>query len=122
MGDHNSPPRCRSARLQRGALLAVAGFVFYLGLSSWRIQGMAQVRSAEGPQRATRTEQDGFVGSGRCLPCHQNIYDKFSKTNMGRSMTRVTPGLLANLVTSATVHDEKLDQHLRFSLAMESCF
>src|SRR5882762_10482803 len=69
MGDHSSPPRCRSARLQRGALLAVAGFVFYLGLSSWRIQGMAQVRSAEGPQRATRTEQDGFVGSGRCAPC-----------------------------------------------------
>ena len=111
MGDHNSPPRCRSARLQRGALLAGAGFVFCLGLSSWRIQGMAKLQSAEGPQRATRTEQDGFVGSGSCLPCHQNIYDKFSKTNMGRSMSRVTPGLLANLVTSSALHDEKLDQH-----------
>jgi len=60
---------------------------------------------------SNKTEQDGFVGSGSCLPCHQNIYDKFSKTNMGRSMTRVTPGLLANLVTSAALHDEKLDQH-----------
>jgi len=33
------------------------------------------------------------------------------RRNMGRSMTRVTPGLLANLVTSAALHDEKLDQH-----------
>jgi len=82
-----------------------------LGLASWQIQGMAKVRSAGSLHNAIGTVQDGFVGSQSCLPCHQNIYDKFSKTNMGRSMTRVTPGLLANLVTSATVHDEKLDQH-----------
>jgi hypothetical protein len=30
---------------------------------------------------------------------------------MGRSMTRVTPGLLANLVTSGSSFDEKLNQH-----------
>jgi len=40
---------------------------------------------------------------------------KFSKTNMGRSDARVTPGLLANLVASAALHDEKLDQHFEVS-------
>jgi hypothetical protein len=45
------------------------------------------------------------------VPCHQNIYDKFAKTSMGRSMTPVTPGLLANLVTSGSSYDEKVDQH-----------
>ena len=111
MGDHNSPTRCRSTRLQRGALLAVAGFVLYLGLASWQIQGMAKVRPAGSLHKATGTVQDGFVGSQSCLPCHRNIYDKFAKTNMGRSMTRVTPGLLANLVTAGSLYEEKLDQH-----------
>ena len=111
MSGHNSPPRCRSASLQRGALLAVAGFVSCFGLASWQIQGMAKVRSVGSLHKATGTVHDGFVGSRSCLPCHQNIYDKFAKTNMGRSMTRVTPGLLANLLTSASSHDEKLDQH-----------
>src|SRR6266853_4906888 len=111
MDDHNSLPRCRSTRLKRGALLAAAGLMFCLGLASWQIQGMAKVRSAGSLHNAIGTEQDGFVGSQSCSPCHQNIYDKFAKTNMGRSMTRVAPGLLENLVTSASLHDEKLDQH-----------
>jgi hypothetical protein len=111
MDDHNSPPRCRSTHIQRGALLAAAGLMFCLGLASWQIQGMTKARSADSLHNATGTEQDGFVGSQSCSPCHQNIYDKFAKTNMGRSMTRVTPGLLVNLVTSASLHDEKLEQH-----------
>ncbi len=111
MGDHNSPPRCRSTRLQRGGLLAIAGLVFYVGLASRQIQGMAKAGSPGSLHQATKTVQDGFVGSRSCSPCHQNIYDKFAKTNMGRSMTRVTPGLLANLVTAGSLYDEKLDQH-----------
>ena len=111
MDDHNSLPRGRSTRLKRRALLAAAGLMFCLGLASWQIQGMAKVRSAGSLHNAIGTVQDGFVGSQSCLPCHQNIYDKFAKTNMGRSMTRVAPGLLENLVTSASLHDEKLDQY-----------
>jgi hypothetical protein len=113
MGDYNSPTRYRARRLHQGALLAVAGFVFYLGLASWQLQGIAMVRSEVTTRlhNPTKSAQDGFVGSRNCVPCHQNIYDKFAKTNMGRSMTRVTPELLANLVTSGSSYDEKLDQH-----------
>ncbi|HYT19929.1 MAG TPA: hypothetical protein VEW05_06810 [Candidatus Polarisedimenticolia bacterium] len=113
MGAYNSPIGCWATRLRQGALPAITGFVFCLGLASAQIPGIATVRSAGStrPQNATKTVQDGFVGSRSCLPCHQNIYDKFIKTGMGRSMMRVTPEVLANLVTSGSAYDEKLDQH-----------
>ena len=113
MSGYNPSTRHRATLLRQGALLAVAGFVFYLGLASGEFQGITKVRSAGATrlQNATKTVQGGFVGSRSCIPCHQNIYDKFAKTNMGRSMTRVTRRLLANLVASGSLYDEKLDQH-----------
>jgi len=112
MGDYNSPTSS-AARLRQQVLPAIAGLVLCLGFAGWQFQGIKAVRSAETTRlkNATHNGQDGFVGSRGCLPCHQNIYDKFAKTNMGRSMTRVNPGLLANLVTYASPYDEKLDQH-----------
>jgi len=111
MGNCSSPTSSRVTRLRRGALLAVAGFVFWFGLASWQIQGMAKDQSAGSRHKAKSTMQDGFVGSLGCKPCHQTIYDSFAKTSMGRSMTRVTPGLLTNLATSGSLDDAKLDQH-----------
>jgi hypothetical protein len=113
MGDYDFLTRSRATRLRQGALLAVGGLVFYMQLASWQFQGIAEVRSAGTTrlENATKSVQDGFVGSRSCVPCHQSIYNSFAKTNMGRSMTRVTPGLLANLVTSASSYDETFDQH-----------
>src|SRR5260221_7069888 len=111
MGVYNSPIGCCAIRLRQGALPAIIGFVFYLGLVFEQSQGIAKVRSAGTSSNATKTMQDGFVGSRSCVPCHKNIYDKFAETSMGRSMTRVTPELLANLVTSGSSYDEKLNQH-----------
>lgn len=67
--------------------------------------------SAADGDRASKLRQDGFVGSQACLPCHQHIYETYSKTSMGRSMRRVTPALMANLITSGSFYDAKLDQH-----------
>ena len=111
MGAYHSLIGCWATRLRQGALAALISFAFYLGLVSGLSQGIAKVRSAESSSNATKTMQDGFVGSRSCAPCHKNIYDKFAETSMGRSMTRVTPGLLANLVTSGSSYDEKLNQH-----------
>jgi hypothetical protein len=113
MGDYNSDTRCRVTRLRQGALVAVVGFVSCVGLPYWQFKGMAKVRSTGTThvQNPTKTARAGFVGSRSCVPCHQNIYDKFAKTNMGRSMTQVTPGLLASLVTSGSWYDEKRGQH-----------
>ena len=113
MSDYNSSTRYPATPLRQGALLAVAGFVFYLGLASWQLQGIATAQSGSTIrlQNAARTAPDGFVGSRSCVPCHRDIYNKFVKTNMGRSMTRVTPALLGNLVTSGSSYDAKIDQH-----------
>jgi Tetratricopeptide repeat len=113
MGAYNSPSGSWATFLRQGALPAVAGLVFYLGLVSGHGRGIAEVRAA-GPRslrKTTKTVPDVFVGSRSCVPCHQNIYDKFAKTGMGRSMTRVTPELLSKLLTSGTSYDEKLNQH-----------
>ena len=113
MDDYNSSTHRWALRLGRGALSAIAGFAFYLGLASIQFHGADNLRWAGAThlENPTETAQDGFVGSRSCVPCHQNIYDKFTKTNMGRSMTRVTPGPPANLVSSGSLYDEKLDQH-----------
>jgi Tetratricopeptide repeat len=112
MGTYNSPTDCWATFFRRGALPAVAGFVFYLGLVSGHGRGIAEIQAAgrKSPD-ATTTMQDTFVGSRSCVPCHQEIYDKYVKTSMGHSMRRVTPELLANLATSGSSYDEKLNQH-----------
>src|SRR6266403_231204 len=113
MGVYKSRVGCWATRLRQGALPVITAFVFYLALVSGRSQGIAKVRSAgtTSPRNATKTMQDGFVGSRGCMQCHQKIYDTFAKSSMGRSMTRVTPGLLSNLVTSGSSYDQKLNQH-----------
>src|ERR1700730_16819820 len=112
MGACHSPISCWATRLRQGALPAIAGFLFYL-IVSGPGPGIAEGLSAgtTSDDNAAKTLQSGFVGSRSCMPCHQNIYGNFARTSMGRSMTRVTPGLLANLVSSGSTYDEKLNQH-----------
>jgi hypothetical protein len=58
----------------------------------------------------------GYVGSKACAPCHQKIYNSFSRTDMGRSMSTVTPALLKELPNSASVFEEKLNRHFSVSV------
>jgi len=60
----------------------------------------------------------GYVGSTACSRCHAGIYDQFSKTSMGRSVsstsnstTSVMPDFLHNVPLSASIYDEKFDRH-----------
>src|ERR1700722_2917198 len=36
----------------------------------------------------------GYVGTPICAECHPGIYASFSRTDMGRSMSEITPSLL----------------------------
>jgi hypothetical protein len=58
----------------------------------------------------------GYLGSKACVPCHQKIYNAFSRTDMGRSMSTVTPALLREVPNSASVFDEKLNRHFSVSV------
>ena len=57
----------------------------------------------------------GYAGSPACAKCHPSIYESFSRTDMGRSMSAITPAVLGPLPTSAEVLDSQFDRH--FSLA-----
>jgi hypothetical protein len=55
-----------------------------------------------------------YVGSTACSRCHAEIYNRFTKTSMGRSIsstTSVMPDFLHNVPLSATIYDQKADRH-----------
>jgi hypothetical protein len=53
---------------------------------------------------------DGYVGSQDCSPCHQGIYQQFTKTNMGRSMSLVTPAFLRQASLPSQYFNQRLDR------------
>jgi len=53
----------------------------------------------------------GYVGSEECALCHNDIYEKYSQTDMGRSMVKVDASLLKSIPTSASIFDQRLNRH-----------
>jgi hypothetical protein len=53
----------------------------------------------------------GYVGSRACAKCHPSIYESFSRTDMGRSMSEINPSLLEKMPPSASVFDSTLNRH-----------
>jgi hypothetical protein len=73
-------------------------------------------------RRRSRRSNEGqtcnsYVGSKICAECHRSIYNSFSRTDMGRSMSTVTPPVLAELPTSTNFFDARLNRH--FSVAVQ---
>ncbi|MGA8153009.1 MAG: hypothetical protein WB952_18805 [Terriglobales bacterium] len=57
----------------------------------------------------------GYVGAKACAKCHPSIYESFSHTDMGLSMSEITPALLERIPTAASVYDPKLDRHFEIT-------
>ena len=53
----------------------------------------------------------GYVGSQECALCHPDIYEKYSRTDMGRSMVTATPASLAGIPTSVSFFDQRVNRH-----------
>ena len=72
-----------------------------------------QSRSTEEttPTSQASGPESGYVGSRACSKCHLSVYESFSRTDMGRSMSEITPALLEKIPTAATVFDPKLNRH-----------
>jgi len=58
------------------------------------------------PANQSKTAGAEFAGSAACAQCHKDIYQNFSKTGMGRSMSPVTPALLKTIHAPASVPDK----------------
>jgi hypothetical protein len=57
------------------------------------------------------TADSGYVGSRACAKCHASVYQSFLRTDMGRSMSEITAGLLEKIPTTASIFDPKLSRH-----------
>lgn len=51
-----------------------------------------------------------YVGSSACSSCHFEIYQKFLKTDMGRSMSPITPAFLNGISSSAVYVNPRLNR------------
>jgi hypothetical protein len=62
--------------------------------------------------RAYRNTEPGmkYLGSKVCAECHKQIYEAFSKTDMGRSMSGITPSWLEELPATATITAKDLNR------------
>lgn len=101
--------RARRRGRPRAAARRAAGFLLVLVSFGLRAQAKPQSRGRAG------NSSDGYVGSKVCAGCHRSIYESFAQTDMGRSMSAVTPGAIAQLPNSATVAAPQLNRYFSVS-------
>ena len=102
----------RRVRVMARGLASLAGWVLLLTCLSSRSKLGGTIASAD----QGSTTSTGYVGSGACSKCHPSIYESFSRTDMGRSMSEITPALLESIPTSASLFDPGLNRHFEISL------
>lgn len=62
-------------------------------------------------RNTSHTGASGYAGSAACGKCHQDIYESFSRTRMGRSLTRATAAAIQNLPLPDSFTNETLNRH-----------
>jgi hypothetical protein len=82
-----------------GALLLVMCVVFQ------ELPGTPASAEAKSPAVSS------YVGSQVCSQCHPSIYESFSRTDMGRSMSGIAPALLEKMAEPARIFDSRLNRH-----------
>src|SRR5713226_9814200 len=105
--------RCRPVRMGLSAI-AIVGAVLAL-LPGERV-GHARAGRAQTASPQSTGSGNGYVGSKLCSECHRAIYNNFSQTDMGRSMSLVSPKLLEKIPNSAHIFDAKLKHHFEVSV------
>ena len=94
-------------RAVKSGLASMAGVLLLLTCLSF---------PSNSPGTTAPTEQSsfanaGYVGSRACSQCHSSIFESFSRTDMGRSMSEITPALMEGIPTSASIFDPRLNRH-----------
>lgn len=86
--------------------------IFCIVAMSFTSPAVGQQNSPAKTQTAQQSvKRDDYVGSEECATCHPDIYEKYSHTDMGRSMLKANPSALKDIPTSASVFDQKLNRH-----------
>lgn len=93
------------------ACLALSCFVFFSVRSASPRSDNASARSSTRQIPKAAQSTNAYVGSQECAVCHSNIYEKYSRTDMGRSMMKVDAALLKTIPAEASIFDQKLNRH-----------
>ncbi len=114
-------PKTISNRLSRGVRLAVDLCVMILLLAAASFSGNRKnsVRNTGDTTTAPATaaisgiapNYASYVGSEVCAQCHARIASKYFRTDMGRSMSEITPTLLEKIPTAASVVDDRIHRN-----------
>src|SRR5579862_6813514 len=94
----------RSRTHYRGGVLAILVPPVLLVLTCLVSEPMHSVSAEQSNQNRT-----GYVGSRACAKCHPSTYESFSRTDMGRSMSEITPPVIEQM-SPAKVFDSKLNR------------
>jgi hypothetical protein len=100
--------RFRTKSVQHGAAWAAAIFgalmpVFFVSRTALFGKTL--------PDNPNPAANAGYVGSRVCAKCHSSIYESFSRTDMGRSMSEITPALLQRVPAAASIFEPGLNRH-----------
>ena len=87
-----------SRRTVRGRVVQLAGELL---LACVILPGALPQRAV--PAQSGAQAEDGYIGSRACARCHPSIYESFSRTDMGRSMSEATGESLARIPQTASV-------------------
>ena len=80
--------------------------VLLLVSASWFATDASRAATSDTNEQSKK----GYAGSKACAQCHPSIYESFSRTDMGRSMSEITPSLVEKL-GHAQIFDSKLNRH-----------
>jgi hypothetical protein len=89
---------CTSRRTVSGRVVQLVGELL---LACVILPGAFPQRAV--PDQSGAQAEDGYIGSRACAKCHPSIYESFSRTDMGRSMSEATGELLARIPQTASV-------------------
>src|ERR1700736_5538349 len=78
--------------------------------------GHTRVRDPQAELPRNSSLDTGYLGSKVCADCHRAIYNVYSQTDMGRSMSLVPSRLLEKIPNSAQIFDAKLNRHFEISV------
>src|SRR5215475_3961738 len=117
---HGRLPSLSTACCRLGAsivILAAMSGLFYAapGVAQGKQKAVNPRSARASPGQPSRVSpvssaNQGYVGSEACSRCHAEIYNHFSKTAMGRSMTPATPEYLRQLPLPASYYDPTLNR------------
>jgi hypothetical protein len=123
----SEPPILFQVNFHRGARFALVLVIIIFLLAAF---AFSQNRGDHAPRADSQEVQQkpnesaspdhgigGYVGSKVCAQCHAPIANKYSRTDMGRSMSEVAASLFEKIPNSASLVDDRLQKH--FDLYVE---